>query len=63
MPVRITVPFVRRPASDRSVSSWSVRPAAARRSASGCPAISAEKESGNFPNDFTAAVYDAEPWV
>ena len=56
---------VRDEAGQRSgaCSRWSRRPAAARRSASGCPAISAEKGSGKFPNDFTAAVYDAVPWV
>ena len=34
-------------------------PPAARRSASGCPEISAMNGSGKFPNDFTTGVYDA----
>ena len=35
---------------------------AARRSASGCPR-SRRRGQEKFPNDFTAAVYDAVPWV
>src|SRR5512132_4166458 len=56
MPVKTTPPPVRRPASRTAsiVSSCSVSARAARRSASGWPAISAVNESGNFPNHFIA---------
>src|SRR4029450_2282339 len=56
MPVKPTPPPAGRPASRTAsiVSSCSVSARAARRSASGWPAISAKNESGNFPNHFIA---------
>src|SRR5215211_3450699 len=53
MPVRMTVRSRPAWATRVRVPTCAWRPAAARRSAPGWPAISAMKESGKFPNDFT----------
>src|SRR5918994_6196047 len=53
MPVRTTVRSRPEREIRTSVPTCASRPSPARRRASGWPAISAMKESGKFPNDFT----------
>src|SRR5262245_53479981 len=62
MPVRTTPPAsAAASASASSVGRWSVSAAAARRRASGWPAISARNGSGNFPNHFIAGSVRSVP--
>src|SRR3954449_12421785 len=58
MPAKTRAPG-RRVRNSSRPSRCPASPAAARRGASGWPAISAMNGSGNFPNDFTGGVYDA----
>src|SRR3954447_10227233 len=58
MPAKTRAPG-RRVRNSSRPSRCPASPAAARRRASGWPAISAMNGSGNFPNDFTGGVYDA----
>src|SRR3954454_21107546 len=58
MPAKTRAPG-RRVRNSSRPSRCRASPAAARRRASGWPAISAMNGSGNFPNDFTGGVYDA----
>src|SRR3954471_23208090 len=58
MPAKTRAPG-RRVRNSSRPSRCRARPDAARRRASGWPAISAMNGSGNFPNDFTGGVYDA----
>src|SRR5262245_3312314 len=62
MPVKTTPPAsAAASASASSVGRWSVSAAAARRRASGWPAISARNGSGNFPNHFIAGSVRSVP--
>jgi len=58
MPVKTAEPLTARSRIDPSSALHSSRSLATRRRADGCAEISAQKESGNLPNDFTeSALY------